>query len=136
VKKLDQIYFSEEETGEKELFFRHDEGYSHHHLVRVEKECTPCHTAVGKLIAILDVHAKFTSSEQIYSTSKNLAIFGGLVIVVILWIFLNLIYQSQIESRLHLMMASFEKLSAGNFQFKKKSNSFKKNYNGQTGWLL
>jgi signal transduction histidine kinase len=120
VKKLDQIYFSEEETGEKELFFRHDEGYSHHHLVRVEKECTPCHTAVGKLIAILDVHAKFTSSEQIYSTSKNLAIFGGLVIVVILWIFLNLIYQSQIESRLHLMMASFEKLSAGNFQFKMK----------------
>lgn len=120
VKKLDRFYFSVEETGEKELFFRHDEGYSHHHLVRVEQECTPCHTNPGKLIAILDVHARFTSSEQIYSTSKNLAIFGGLVIVVILWIFLNLIYQSQIESRLHLMMTSFEKLSAGNFQFKLK----------------
>jgi signal transduction histidine kinase len=120
VKSLDRFYFSAAETGEKELFFRDAGGYSHHHLVRVEKECFPCHTNTGQLIAILDVHANFTSSEQIYTTSKNLAIFGGLLIIVILWIFLNLIYQSQIESRLRLMMAGFEKLSSGNFQFKMK----------------
>jgi len=102
------------------LFFRNEDGYSHHHLVRVEKECTPCHANIGQLLAILDVHANFTSSEQIYTTSKKLAIFGGLLIIVILWILLNFIFQSQIESRLRLMMDSFEKISLGDFQFKMK----------------
>lgn len=120
IRELDKFYFSVDDDREKELFFRNEDGYSHHHLVRVEKECTPCHANIGQLLAILDVHANFTSSEQIYTTSKKLAIFGGLLIIVILWILLNFIFQSQIESRLRLMMDSFEKISLGDFQFKMK----------------
>jgi len=106
------------ESREIESFIKLDNAYSHHHPIYISSECTPCHTHVGSLIAILDVHASFTTSDQIYTTSKNLAIFGGLIIIVILWILLNLLYQSQVESRLKVIMTGFEKLSGGNFNFK------------------
>jgi signal transduction histidine kinase len=106
------------ESREIESFIKMDNLYSHHHPIYISSECTPCHTNVGSLIAILDVHAGFTTSDQIYTTSKNLAIFGGLIIIVILWILLNLLYQSQVESRLKVIMTGFEKLSGGNFNFK------------------
>ncbi|UCF64316.1 MAG: HAMP domain-containing protein, partial [bacterium] len=105
-------------SGEVETFVKLDNLYSHHHPIYVSEECASCHTNPGSLIAILEVHAGFTSSEQIYDTSKNLAIFGGLIIIVILWLLLNLLYQSQVESRLKLIMRGFEKLSAGNFSSK------------------
>lgn len=103
-----------------ESFQKIDNIYSHHHPVYVQKECTPCHNNQGSLIAILDVQAGFTSSEHIYSTSKNLAIFGGLFIIVILWILLNLLYQSQVESRLKTIISGFQNLAGGNFNFKIK----------------
>jgi signal transduction histidine kinase len=101
-----------------EAFYRMENLYGHHHLIRVEEECAPCHTNTGDLIAVLDVHAGFTSSEYIYNSSKQLAIFGGLIIVALLWILLNLVYQSQVESRLHKIVNGFQKLSGGNFNFK------------------
>jgi len=103
-----------------ESFQKIDNIYSHHHPVYVQKECTQCHNNPGALIAILDVQAGFTSSEHIYSTSKNLAIFGGLFIIVILWILLNLLYQSQVESRLKTIISGFQNLAGGNFNFKIK----------------
>ena len=106
------------ESREVESFVNRDNVFSHHHPIYIASECTPCHTNVGSLIAILEVHAGFTTSDHIYRTSKNLAIFGGLIIIVILWILLNLLYQSQVESRLKVIMNGFEKLSSGDFDFK------------------
>lgn len=106
------------ESREIESFVKLDNGYSHHHPIYISSECAPCHNNVGSLIAILDVHAGFTTSNHIYQTSKSLAVFGGLIIIVILWILLNLLYQSQVESRLKVIMNGFEKLSSGNFDFK------------------
>ncbi len=98
-----------------ETFLKKDNIYSHHHLIHVGKECAPCHTNTGSVIGILDVHAGFTASQQIYENSKNLALFGGLFIVLFLWLSLNFVYQSQIDSRLHLVTDGFEKLSQGQF---------------------
>lgn len=114
----EETAFFRGDSGEVESFVHKDNIYSHHHPVYIQKECSPCHQNVGKLIAILDVHAGFTSSAQLYSTSKNLAIFGGAIIIVILWILLNLLYQSQVESRLKTIIAGFENISMGDFKFK------------------
>jgi len=114
----DNTLFFTGDSREVESFIKLDNLYSHHHPIYISTECGPCHRNVGSLIAILDVHAGFTSSEQIYAASKNLAIFGGLIIIVILWILLNLLYQSQVESRLKVIMQGFEKLSSGNFSSK------------------
>jgi len=105
-------------SREIESFVKLGNVYSHHHPIYISSECAPCHNNVGSLIAILDVHAGFTTSDQIYRTSKNLAIFGGLIIIIILWILLNLLYQSQVESRLKIIMNGFEKLSSGDFNVK------------------
>ena len=106
------------DSGVVESFIKLDNLYSHHHPIYIAEECVPCHTQTGDLIAILDVHAGFTTSDQIYTTSKNVAIFGGLIIIVILWILLNLLYQSQVESRLKVIMQGFDKLAGGNFGHK------------------
>lgn len=116
----DDMTFKRDDAGEIESFVRKDNIYSHHHPIYVQQECSPCHTNVGELIAILDVHAGFTSSEFMYNSSKNLAIFGGLIIIAILWVLLNLLYQSQVEARLNIIMSGFEKVSKGNFNFKLK----------------
>lgn len=117
---IQDISFLEEDKRYFESFSKTDNIYSHHHPVYVQKECTPCHANEGSLIAILDVHAGFTSSKQIYITSKNLAVFGGLSIIIILWILLNLLYQSQVESRLQSIISGFQKLSEGDFNLKLK----------------
>jgi signal transduction histidine kinase len=119
VRELPQdIPYFDPKGGEVEAFYRLDNLYAHHHLIRVEEECTSCHQNKGDLIAVLDVQAGFTTSEYIYQSSKQLAIFGGLVIIVVLWILLNLLYQSQVESRVQIIMSGFQKLSGGNFNFK------------------
>lgn len=120
VHTLSDFAFEEFPDKPEELFYRNENSYYHHHLIRVTKECTSCHKNQGELIAILDVQANFTPSEQIYLTVKNLAIFGGIIITVILWILISLVYQSQVESRLHLIMKGLEKISFGNFNFKIK----------------
>jgi signal transduction histidine kinase len=108
------------DSSAMESFVRKDNIYAHHHPIYVQKECQNCHNNVGKVIGILDVQAGFTSSDQLYTASKNLAIFGGIVIVVILWIVLNLLYQSQVESRLRIIMSGFDKLSKSDFSSKIK----------------
>ncbi|MBN2365634.1 MAG: HAMP domain-containing histidine kinase [Calditrichaeota bacterium] len=114
-------FFSPEDKGEvKELFFRNENIYIHHHPIRVEQECTTCHTNKGSLLAILDVRASFTPSEQIYGSVKNIAIFGSIIIIIFLWIFLNLIYHSQVENRLQMIMRGLERISSGKFNFKIK----------------
>ena len=121
VKDLAEYFdFNKSVSNEMESFVRKDNIYAHHHPVYVQEECQPCHTDVGSVIGILDVQAGFTSSDQMYRASKNLAIFGGAVIIVILWILLNLLYQSQVESRLKVIMSGFEKLSKGDFNSKVK----------------
>ncbi len=117
---LSKFAFDGRKDKAEELFYRDDNSYYHHHLIRVAAECTPCHHNPGELIAVLDVQATFTPSEQLYVTVKNLAIFGGIIITIILWILLNLVYQAQVESRLHLIMKGLDKLSLGNFNFKIK----------------
>jgi signal transduction histidine kinase len=112
--------FNKGDSDEMESFVRKDNIYAHHHPIYVQKECQNCHDNVGKVIGILDVQAGFTSSDQLYVASKNLAIFGGIVIVVILWIVLNLLYHSQVESRLRIIMSGFDKLSKGDFSSKIK----------------
>ncbi len=112
--------FNKSVSNEMESFVRKDNIYAHHHPIYVQEECQPCHTNVGSVIGILDVQAGFTSSDQLYRASKNLAIFGGAVIIIILWILLNLLYQSQVESRLKVIMSGFDKLSRGDFHSKVK----------------
>lgn len=102
------------ESGKREAFVKSGNVYSHHHPIYVQKECTPCHAAEDSIIAIMDVHVGLSQSEYIYSSSKRLTIISAILIVVILWIILNFLYEGQIESRLQKIMNGFKELARGN----------------------
>lgn len=110
--------FVKNRKGEIEAFIRKGNVYSHHHPIYVQQECSPCHTNMGSLIAIMDVHVGFSQSESLYLTSKRIVLFGGILIIIILWFSLNFLYHSQIETRLRTLIEGFEKLASGNFDFK------------------
>jgi signal transduction histidine kinase len=114
----EDVAFFRTDSGRIESFVNRGNVYSHLHPIYVEKECTSCHSNDGSLIAILDVHTSFTQSEQLYITAKKLVIFGGLMIIVILWILLNFLYQSQVETRLRKIIDGFERLATGDYNFK------------------
>lgn len=92
--------------------------YSHLHPIYVQEECTPCHKNQGSVIAVMNVQMGLMQSEQIYASAKQLTIFSAVVIVVILWIILNFLYQGQIESRLRTIINGFDELGKGNLNFK------------------
>ena len=66
----------------------------------------------------MDIHANLSGSEQIYMYAKQLSITGGIIIIIILWIVTNLLYQEQIESRLLTFIRGFNELAKGNLDFK------------------
>jgi signal transduction histidine kinase len=101
-------------TGEQETFVKEGNVYSHHHPIYIQKECLPCHANQEPLIAIMDVHVGLSQSEYIYSSSKRLTIISAILIVVILWIILNFLYEGQIESRLQKIISGFKELAGGN----------------------
>jgi two-component system NtrC family sensor kinase len=113
-----EVSFFEETAGEIEAFKRVGNIFSHHHPIYVQQECAGCHKNVGSLIAILDIHTGFTPAEQLYIRSKKLVIFGSVFIIVILWLLINLIYQTQVESKLKTIISGFEKVSTSNLDFK------------------
>jgi signal transduction histidine kinase len=115
----DRVYLSKD-AEELESFTKVDNLYVHHHPIYVQKECTPCHENQGSVIAIMDVQAGFTDSDYIYASAKKLSIIGAILIIGILWITTNLLYQQQIESRLLRIIHGFDKLAKGNFNFKIK----------------
>lgn len=94
--------------------------YSHLHPIYIQEECLPCHQNKGSVIALMNVQVGFTQSEQIYSSTKQLTIFSAVIIVVILWILLNYLYQGQIESKLKIIINGFNELARGNFDFRIK----------------
>ncbi len=116
----DSTVFLKINNGEIKAFVRRGNVYSHHHPIYIQEECTPCHQNKGELIAIMDIHTGFTQSEQLYASSKKLVLVGGILIIAILWIALNLLYQSQIESRLQTIIRGFERLRKGDFSYRIK----------------
>ncbi len=104
-----------------ELFVEVGNIYFHRHPIYIQKECTVCHIdRQGDVIAVLDVQAGFNKSEHMYVSAKKIALIGAILIVVILWIITNLLYQSQIESRLLIIINGFDNLAKGNFKSKIK----------------
>jgi len=94
--------------------------YSHIHPIYIQEECTPCHENKGSIIAVMNVQIGLPQSEQIFASTKRLTIFSAIIIVVILWIILNFLYQGQIESRLTTIINGFAELGKGNLDFKIK----------------
>lgn len=92
--------------------------YSHHHPLYVQAECLECHANEGELIGILDVYARSPQSEQVYTYAKNLSVTGGILIIVILILITNLVYEGQIERRLRIILKGFDELSLGRLDSK------------------
>ena len=113
----DRVYFQRLPSGEQEAFVKVGNIYSHHHPIYVQKECQPCHTDLGAKIAFLDVQVGLSDAEQVYASVKQLTVISAVLIVAILWLVLNLLYESQIESRLQKLIAGFHKLAGGNLNF-------------------
>ena len=101
---------------ELESFEQIGNDFVHRHPIYVQQECTGCHVDRGSVIGIMDLHAGFIDSYQIYASTKKLSIVGAVLIIVILWILTNILYQSQIESRLLTVIAGFERLAKGDFK--------------------
>ncbi len=100
----------------QELFVKSGGTYIHHHPMVVQKECTPCHQNLGETIAFIDVQVELSESEFLYASTKRLVIFSAILIMAILWLSLNGLYESQIESRLQKIMRGFQELARGNLQ--------------------
>jgi signal transduction histidine kinase len=94
-------------------FTKNGDVYSHHHPLYVRDDCASCHENRGELIGILDVHARTPQSEQIYTYAKNLSVTGGVLIIVILILVTNLVYEGQIEHRLRSVLEGFDELADG-----------------------
>ncbi len=114
----DEVFSSLEEP--QETFKKTGNIYSHLHPIYVQEECTACHQNKGTVIAVMNVQLGLTQSEQIFASTKRLTIFSAIIIVVILWIILNFLYQGQIESRLRVIINGFNQLAKGDLNFKIK----------------
>lgn len=99
----------------QELFETRGNLVSHHHLIYVDKECLACHHGEGEVIAVLDVHAGFTQSEFLHKSSRRLILLGGVLIIVLLWVIINLIYESLVESKLQVIVKGFSRLADGDY---------------------
>jgi len=102
---------------EQESFFKSEQNYSHLHPIYIQRECTPCHTDQGSLIAVMDVQLGLSQSEKFYASAKNLTIVSAVFIFILLWLILNFLYEKEIESRLKIIMEGFNNLSLGNLNF-------------------
>lgn len=113
----DRTYF--ERNGDQiESFTKNGNIFAHHHPIHIENRCTSCHANEGSVIAFLDVHARFTDSEQIYLYTRHLSVTGGILIIVILWIATNLFFQEQIGKHLATLLRGFDELAKENFNFR------------------
>jgi len=117
---LSEMVFFNTAGSQVEAFSKVGNIYAHHHPIYVEEACAGCHEPGGSVIAVMDIHTNLSGSEQIYMYAKQLSITGGILIIIILWILTNLLYQEQIESRLLTFLRGFDKLSEGNLDFKIK----------------
>lgn len=109
-----------EDYQELESFEKVDNHFVHHHPIYVQEECAACHDDRGSVIGVIDLHSGFIDSQQIYASSKKLSIIGAVLIIVILWIVTNFLYQSQIESKLLTINNGFDRLAKGDFGHKIK----------------
>lgn len=114
------LQFSPIIQEEQELFYKGKDSYYHLHPIYIEKECLKCHQNTNKAIAFMDVEIWMLQSTELYSSIRELTIFSMILIVIILWIVLNFLYQGQIESRLNIIMNGFNQLAKGNLDFKIK----------------
>ncbi len=92
--------------------------YSHRHPILVEPQCVSCHAGEGTPLGTLDVVASFTDSQQLYTYAKQLSVTGGVLIIAILWLATNLLYEGQIEARLHRIIRGFDALARGRYDAK------------------
>lgn len=105
----------EPEPGQSmEMFSREEEHWAHQHPIYIQKECLGCHQPQETPIAMMDVHVALAESEYLYATVKRLTIISAVLIIGILWAVLNLLYDSQIETRLRKILRGFEELAEGN----------------------
>ena len=110
--------FSEPEVQQNEMtrFGKIGNYYSHLEPIYIQEKCTKCHIdQMGEVIAFMNVQAGFTESEQIYSSAKYYAIWGAAIVIIILWIFTSILYQSKIGSKLEKLNQGFQKLAESNF---------------------
>jgi len=110
----DGVFLDPNSRKTQETFVSMDDTYAHLHPIYIQEECLPCHQNRGSIIAVMDVQIGLTQQENLYASAKQLTIISALVIVVILWVILNFLYQGQIESRLKIIINGFNELSRGN----------------------
>lgn len=96
-------------------YVREGNTYASRHPIYVEDACTACHEQPGATVGYVDVVASFTDSAQIYSYAKHLSVSGGILIILVLWLAINLLYESQIERRLLRILRAFDVLARGRF---------------------
>lgn len=108
----DSVFFHSDGRG-IESFSKVGDTYVHHHALFVEERCVSCHATSTQPIGTLDVYASFIDSEAATDYVKYFSIGGGLLIIVILWITTNLLYESQIETKLRSLLEGFQELAQG-----------------------
>ena len=85
--------------------------YSYQYPIYVVSACTNCHEQEGATIGYMDVSANFMGSTQLYSYAKSLSVTGGILIIVVLWLAINLLYENQVARRLREFIKGFEELA-------------------------
>ena len=102
--------------GARESFVRSGNTLSHQHPVYIQKECAPCHTNFGEMIAIMDVQVGLAESETMYSSTRRLLVASAGLIFIILWVSINILFETQIENRILNLMNGFQALAKGKLE--------------------
>ena len=90
--------------------------FVHNHLILAQKECLSCHTNKSELIGVMQISMAVSESAQSYYVIKNWLILSAIFMIIILWLILNFLYQSQIETRLKKIIDGFKSLAKGDLK--------------------
>ncbi|MCB0281391.1 MAG: HAMP domain-containing histidine kinase [Calditrichae bacterium] len=90
--------------------------FVHNHLILSQKECVSCHSNNSELLGVMQISMEVSESAQSYYIIKKWLIISAIFMVIILWLILNFLYQSQIETRLQKIIDGFKSLAKGDLK--------------------
>lgn len=89
---------------------------THNHLILAQQECYSCHQKDQELLGVMQLTMRVDDSGEIYADVKTWLVLSGVFIVALLWLLLNYLYYSQIETKLQKIIDGFRSLAQGNLE--------------------
>jgi two-component system NtrC family sensor kinase len=96
-----------------EEFDQYEDKLRHYHPLYIQKECTPCHTNLGQMVALIGVDVNMAESQKLFLTIRRMIIISAILIFVILWVGINLFFDKEIQAKIVQLKEAFATLGKG-----------------------